>query len=91
MSWPVAVVLIVAIGALVKIFTARYRAMNGIIEDEDGNQSALPRQDDPEAQREIEQLRERLKVLERIATSDREAKSIASEIEALRDDDAKAS
>lgn len=85
MSWPLAIVMIVAISALAKILIARYRAMHGIVEDEDGNQSVIPRSEDTEATREIEQLRERLKVLERIATSDREAKSIASEIEALRD------
>ena len=46
---------------------------------------------DAEAQREIEELRERIKVLERIATDGntpnaRETRRIAAEIEALRND-----
>ena len=46
---------------------------------------------DAEAQREIEELRERIRVLERIATDGngpgaRETRRIAAEIEALRDE-----
>tara|TARA_E500000305_G_C3987443_1_gene220137 strand:+ start:744 stop:989 length:246 start_codon:yes stop_codon:yes gene_type:complete len=39
-----------------------------------------------ELEAEIEQLRERVKVLERIATEDRGAKALAEKIEDLRDD-----
>ncbi|MDA7788042.1 hypothetical protein N8940_02285 [Sphingomonadaceae bacterium] len=85
MNWPIAVVIIVAISAFAKVLTARYRAMHGIVEDEDGNQSVIaPPSGDSETTREVKELRERVKVLERIATSDREAKSIAAEIESLR-------
>jgi hypothetical protein len=38
-----------------------------------------------ELQNEVTELRERVKVLERIATDDRPAKLLASEIESLRD------
>ena len=86
MNFWTAAIIIVAIWGFVQIYRARY----GIIEDQHGNQSAPPRGDDPALQREIKELRERLKVLERIATDEnsaagREAKAIAEEIEQLRD------
>ncbi len=51
---------------------------------------------DAEAQQEIEELRERIRVLERIATDGngpaaRETRRIAAEIEALRDESAETS
>ena len=57
--------------------------------DEYGNESRAA-SDDAETRREIEELRERIKVLERIATDSnsldaRKTKRIAAEIEALRD------
>ncbi len=81
MSWATAVVIIVAIWGVVQA----YRARSGIVSDKEGNQSALPRGNEEELGREVLELRERIKVLERIATSDRESKQIASEIENLRD------
>ena len=89
MNWPLAVVLIVMVVASAKVMAARYRAQAGIIEDEHGNQQWTGN-GDPEAQKEIEALRERIKVLERIATDGnsldaQETRKIAAEIEALRD------
>ena len=89
MSWPIAVVLIVMIIVAGKLMSSRYKAQAGIIEDNKGNQQFVGTAD-PEAQREIENLRERIKVLERIATDGnsldaQETKRIAAEIEALRD------
>ena len=89
MNWPLAVVFIVLIVAAAKVMSARYRAQAGIIEDNLGNQQMVGKQD-PEAQREIEDLRERIKVLERIATDGnsldvKETKRISAEIDALRD------
>ena len=89
MNWPLAVVIIVAVVAIAKVFAARYRAQAGIIEDKQGNQQWVGK-NDPEAQREIEDLRERIKVLERIATDGnsldaQETRKISAEIEALRD------
>jgi hypothetical protein len=71
------------------------RARAGIVTDENGNQTVSPRGDagsqaELEAtRRELETLRERVKVLERIATDAntgeaREQARIAAEIEALR-------
>lgn len=90
-GWPlVAIVAIIVWGA---IQIARARA--GITEDEYGNTTLAPREDQRSlaeldaARRELSDLRERVKVLERIATDAntgeaREQARIAAEIEALR-------
>lgn len=84
------VVLIVLIGCVTGILKARYNARAGIIEDRHGKQTLIQREADPEMQREVETLRERIKVLERIVTDantleQTRSKSIAAEIESLRD------
>ncbi len=96
MSFWTAVVIIVAIGAIASVLRSRYNAQAGITEDYLGNQT-ISRAEDRErdarekaAQAEIAQLKERLAVLERIATDAnsadaRESNRIASEIEALRE------
>ena len=89
MSFWTAVVIIVAIGAVTSVIRGRQRANAGIIADKQGNESYI-QQSDPDAQREVEELRERIKVLERIATdaNTSEARKIAAisdEIESLRD------
>lgn len=85
MSWPVAVVLIVMIVAAAKVLNARYRAQDdhGMGIDERESESRL-RQERDQAEQEITQLKERVKVLERIATDP--ARRTAEEIEKLRDD-----
>ena len=93
MSWATAVVIIVAIGVIGKVLQARYRAQAGISADHKGNERAIERPTEPgdgEAQREVAELRERIKVLERIATDAntteaRKVKAISEEIESLRD------
>ena len=90
-SWAIVALVGIVIWGIVEI--ARARA--GIITDEDGNQQIAPRSEAGSAaelaaaRRELADLRERIKVLERIATdgntSDaRERARIAAEIEALR-------
>ncbi|MCP5396227.1 MAG: hypothetical protein H6918_05750 [Sphingomonadaceae bacterium] len=83
-SWAIAVVLIVAIGAITSTIRARMNAQNGYVSDRHGNPVGNA-QREKELEREVEELRERIHVLERIATSDRDAKQIAAEIEQLRD------
>ena len=83
MSWPAAVVIIVMLVCAAKVLNARYRAQAGILEDKQGNQTFIGR-DNPEKDREIEELRERVKVLERIATDP--SRRTAEEIEKLRDE-----
>jgi cell division protein FtsB len=90
-SWAIVALVAIVIWGIVE--TVRARA--GIITDEDGNQKlAVPENGGDRAQlaatqRELEALRERVKVLERIATDAntgdaREQVRIAAEIEALR-------
>lgn len=82
----VAIVLIVTIG---KVASSKYKANNGIIEDEDmlGNktQRLIGNADTQAMQNEIRELKERIKVLERIATDSSSANDVSRQIEALRD------
>ena len=83
MSFWTAMVIIVAIWAAVEA----YKARQGIVTDWSGNER-LERpaaQVDEAAQRELAELRERVKVLERMATEDREARRLSHEIEELRE------
>jgi len=94
MNWATAIVIIVAIGMVGKVLQARYRAQAGIIADKQGNERAIERpaeHNNGEAQREVAELRERIKVLERIATDantseSRKIAAISEEIESLRDE-----
>lgn len=83
------VLLIIMIISVAGIMKAKLRARHGIIEDRHGRQQFIaPQQGDgtkAELIKELETLRERVKVLERIATDERQSRSIAAEIEALRD------
>ncbi len=85
-----AIFLIACIIAAVQMYKAKQRADIGIIADRQGNERYIERSD-PDMQREMEQLRERVRVLERIAYdantgSGRQSREIAREIEALRGD-----
>lgn len=90
-SWAIVALVAILIWGVVQIA----RAKAGIVTDEDGNQKFAKQEHDrstPEleaARRELEDLRERVRVLERIATDTntgdaRETARIAAEIEALR-------
>ena len=83
MNWPMAVVIIVLLVCAAKVMNARYRARAGIIEDSHGNQSYVGSQASDKDE-EIASLRERVKVLEQIATDP--ARRTAEEIERLRDE-----
>jgi uncharacterized protein YlxW (UPF0749 family) len=87
---------IVAMVAIIVFGVVEYaKARAGIVTDENGNEKIVQREDSQSAaeleaaRRELEDLRERIKVLERIATDSnsseaREQARIAAEIEALR-------
>lgn len=90
-SWATVVVIAIIVWGIVQYAKARA----GIITDEDGNETLAPRDDGgaraelEQSRRELADLRERIKVLERIATDGntadaRERSRIAAEIEALR-------
>lgn len=83
------VVAIIAIITIGKIIQSKHQARYGIIEDQDmlGNKTQrLANNADTQAlQNEISELKERIKVLERIATDNTSALDVSREIEALRD------
>lgn len=82
----VAIILIVTIG---KVLSSRHKAHHGIIEDEDmlGNktQRLTSNADTAHMQEEIRTLKDRIQVLERIATDNASANDINRQIEQLRD------
>jgi uncharacterized protein YlxW (UPF0749 family) len=95
MSFWTAAVIIVAIWGLVQVYTRRHDRELGVTRDEDGNPVFAPRDDSRSiaeieaARREVIELKDRVKVLERIVTDSnnsdaREQARIAAEIDALR-------
>jgi hypothetical protein len=76
MSFWTAVVVIFAIAAFVWLKAQKHRG-----ESAPGARTV----GDPELEREVEQLRQRIAVLERIAIEERGGDKLAREIEALRD------
>lgn len=90
-SWAIVAIIAIIVWGVVEFAKARA----GIVTDEDGNERLVPREDGrsaaelEQARRDLAELRERIKVLERIATDGntteaRERARIAAEIEALR-------
>jgi hypothetical protein len=71
-----AVVIIFAIASFVWLRAQKYRGENTLGARTHG---------DPELEHEVERLRQRIAVLERIATEERGGDKLAREIEALRD------
>ena len=84
MTFGTTLFLIVALIVAWGMYDSRNRHLSQGRSREDDDEPRAMRE--AELKAEIEHLRERLHVLERIATDDREAKRIAAEIEALRDD-----
>ena len=83
------VVAIIAIITLGKVLRTRYRAQHGIIESQDmmGNKTQRLTQD-PDSDRmrdEIKVLKDRIQILERIATDNNSANDLNRQIEELRD------
>ena len=90
----VLMVLIVSVAGVVgSVMSARLRAQNGLRKDWLGNEVPIQVGDDgakAALQKEVEELRERVKVLERITTDAntieaRGSRAIADQIESLRD------
>ncbi len=84
MSLWTMIFLIVLVGCVTNVLTERYKAL-GKQQRKSGSTPGLA----DESRREVEELRERIKVLERIATDAntseaRDVKAIADEIESLR-------
>ena len=88
--WVVIMILgIVAISAFSRVQRAKYGSLGKHRRDGFNPQALLdPAQPSPrekELQREVEDLRERIHVLERIATDGRSTRALSDEIESLRD------
>ena len=83
--WAIAAVIMVAILAFTEMQKAKHRARNGITLDWMGGEKPVAPPTNPALEREVEELRERIKVLERIATEERETKLLSAEIESLRE------
>lgn len=76
MSFGAVIVALFAIAAVAWLRAQKYRT---------GDTIGVPGSREPELEREIEQLRQRIAVLERIAIEERGGDRLAREIEALRD------
>ncbi len=83
-SSHIMVIAIVTIVMIASIFKARYKARHGIIEDEDGNERLAVDPDAARLREEVKGLKERIAVLERLATDDNGARALDREIEKLR-------
>ena len=90
-KWLVIMVLgSVAITSLARLLRAKHDAQHGIVTDRKGRVQMVAQPADSELQHEVETLRERIKVLERIATDanssqGRHTNNLSAEIESLRD------
>ena len=84
MSFWTAIVVIVLIVSITQVMKSKHNARAGYATDDAGNPVGNP-QRELELKREVEELRERIKVLERIATEDRETNRLSAEIESLRE------
>lgn len=89
MGWEEVVIVAIIAITIGRVLRSRYRAQNGILEDRKGNSIAVtqaPQNPDSDRLREeVTYLKERVAVLEKIATDDRGARDLENEIEKLRD------
>jgi len=90
MSWATAVVLIVLISVIGSTMRARHLGSRRLRRNREEDQQ-LPSAREKQLEREVEDLRERIHVLERIATDGnsidaKETRRISEEIESLRDE-----
>lgn len=84
-SMVVAIVFMVMVATVLK---ARYKAQHGILGDRGGNARHARSTDSGEALRlheEVRSLKERVQVLERVITDQRQTSDLSLEIEKLRD------
>jgi len=87
-GWAAVAIVAIVVWGIVQLSRNRHRVDRHGKSERNGSESR--QWDDPAAKREVEDLRERIKVLERIATEGNsldaaETKRISAEIEALRD------
>ncbi len=89
MSFWTAIILIVLIVSVTQMIKGRRDHRDGLYTDRSGKlrprPEGLPREDEERLRAEIAELKERVHVLERIATDERQKLGLAEEIELLRD------
>lgn len=87
MSFWTAVVVLALIWGVVSVLRGRQHERLGYVTDEDGKPlSALDRERAADLQREVAELRDRVRVLERIATDDTHGRRLSDQIDRLRDE-----
>ena len=82
--WEFILVISIA-GMIYSAWRSKHLAKIGAYEDEKGKIHQLGTGREAELEREVQELRERVKVLERIATDGRDTRLLSDEIEKLRD------
>jgi len=79
-------ILVVSIaGMIYSAWRTKHLAKLGAYQDDNGKIHQLDKGREAELEREVTELRERVKVLERIATDGRETRLLSDEIDKLRD------
>ena len=78
------VVVIVGIVMIASIAKTRIRVRHGIVADDNGNERFADDKEAAKLKTEVAQLKERIAVLERLATDDNGARLLDREIEKLR-------
>ena len=82
--WEFILVISVA-GMIYSAWRSKHLASLGAYEDDKGKIQRIDASREAELEREVTELRERVKVLERIATDGRDTHLLSDEIEKLRD------
>lgn len=86
MSFWTFVFLAMVAGMIFSVWRSKHLARHGMYQDQGGKVRQIEGSAREAAlQSEVEELRERVRVLERIATDDRGADRLSAEIDALRD------
>ena len=79
------ILLVSVAGMIYSAWRSKHLAQHGAYVDEDGKVQKLDSGREAELEREVQELRERVKVLERITVDGRETHLLSDEIEKLRD------
>jgi hypothetical protein len=82
--WEFILVISIA-GLLYSAWKSKHLAGLGAYEDDNDKIQRIDRRRETELEREVKELRERVKVLERIATDSRDTHLLSDEIDKLRD------
>lgn len=79
------ILLISVAGMIYSAWRSKHLARHGAYEDDSGKVRQFESGREAELEREVTELRERVKVLERIATDGRDTRLLSDEIDKLRD------